>query len=299
MKSLPRYAHMDVSNTVDVSNVHAVAAAVESALKAEYPQLDSQLVQRLFTDFDRLYAGDFPGYHGCDVGYHNAHHVLDVTLAMARLLDGFARGQRIQGAALLSLDLVYAGVAGALFHDSGYIRRRDDTQHSNGAAYTRIHVQRSATFLADYLPEVGLEHLVAPCTRIVQFTAHNVNPRELQVNDHDEYMLGSLLGTADLIAQMADADYPRKCRESLYEEFVIGGLAGEAANGEQILYDSPEQLLSLTPAFIRDAIDTRLDGHFEGVHRFAAAHFDGQHLYMKAIEENDRVLRLLIRQAIA
>ena len=42
-----------------------------------------------------------------------------------------------------------------------------------------------------------------------------------------ERCLGSLLGTADLMAQLADVDYLRKCRDHLYEEFELGGIARE------------------------------------------------------------------------
>ena len=47
--------------------------------------------------------------------------------------------------------------------------------------------------------------------------------------DPRDRKLGHLLGTADLIAQMADRCYLEKCRDRLYPEFVLGGIA--AATG--------------------------------------------------------------------
>lgn len=294
MGQIQRACHMDVSNSVDVTDCTAVAAAVQTMLVNRYPALDPEPLAVLFADFNRLYSGSYPGFHGCDIHYHNMQHVLDVTLAMARLLEGHARCHA--PTEQLGEDLVVMGIAAALFHDSGYIRRRNDTRHTNGAAYTRIHVRRSARFLSEYLPTVGLQDLAGTCARIVHFTGYEIEPGDIRVENSQERLLGTLLGTADLIAQMADIDYPRKCREHLYEEFVIGGMAGEHGDYTHTgtIYRSPDQLLSMTPHFIRSAIDVRLDGHFNSVHRYAAEHFDGRHLYMDAIEENCRGLEALL-----
>jgi hypothetical protein len=97
---------------------------------------------------------------------------------------------------------------------------------------------------------------------------------------------------------MADVGYVQKCRDFLYEEFAAGGLAGENSEGgyKGAVYRSPEQLLNQTPGFMRSAIDVRLDGHFNGVHRYAADHFDGRHLYMEAIQENCRSLVAMLER---
>jgi len=277
---------MDVSNSVDVSDPVAVTGAVRSILENRYPGFDFSLIDVLVGDFNRLYEGRFPGFRACDIKYHDAQHVLDVTLAMARLLDGHDRSHTHSDQ--LGPELALAGIATALFHDSGYIRRTRDSRNKNGAAYTRVHVSRGARFIADYLPQVGLQHMVGVCTRIVHFTGYEIDPQRLLVAGEREHRLGSLLGTADLIAQMADVDYVRKCREHLYEEFEAGGMAGEYGDFTHTgtIYRSPEHLLQSTPNFIRTAIEVRLDGHFDSVHRFAAEHFDGCHLYMDAIQHN-------------
>ena len=48
---------------------------------------------RAFDDIVRLYRGENPGYATCDTAYHDLQHVLEVTLAMARLLDGYERSR--------------------------------------------------------------------------------------------------------------------------------------------------------------------------------------------------------------
>jgi hypothetical protein len=294
MREAQRAGHMDVSNTVDVSDPVTVAGAVRAILENRYEGFDFSAVDSLFGDFSRLYAGSFPGFRACDIKYHDTQHVLDVTLAMARLLDGHDASHSCPER--LGPELALAGIATALFHDSGYIRRTRDSRNKNGAAYTRVHVSRGARFMADYLPGVGLQDMVGTCTRIVHFTGYEVDPQHIVVANAMEHRLGTLLGSADLIAQMADVDYVRKCREHLYEEFEAGGMAGEFGDYTHTgtVYLSPEHLLQNTPNFIRTAIDVRLDGHFGSVHRYAAEHFDGRHLYMDAIADNCSRLEALL-----
>ncbi len=297
MGIVERAGHMDVSNTVDVSDPVNVASTVTSLLAACYPGFDLSPLGVLFHDFDRLYKGAYPGYRACDVRYHNAQHVLDVTLAMARLLDGHERSQPADNA--LGPEMAMIGIAAALFHDSGYIRRTRDNRHNNGAAYTRVHVSRGIRFVTAYLPTVGLDYMVGPCTRIMHFTGYEVDPSDVTVASEREHLLGKLLGTADLIAQMADLEYIQKCRDYLYEEFTAGGLAGEDCEDgyKGVVYRNAEQLLDETPEFMRTAIEVRLNGHFDGVHRYAADHFGGRHLYMDAIEENCRGLLAMLARA--
>ena len=289
-----RACHMDVSNTVDVTSPGVVGAVVREILQQRYPRYDFALVDRLVDDFASLYDGSFPGFRACEMSYHNTQHVLDVTLAMARLLDGHEAAPGQVGP--LGPELALAGIAAALFHDSGYIRRLRDNRNKNGAAYTRVHVARGARFMAEYLPGVGLPALVGVCTRIIHFTGYEIDSRTLPVASEQERCLGSLLGTADLMAQLADVDYLRKCRDHLYEEFELGGIAGKqgcgTSDGTRIA--SRQQLLESTPEFIRKTLEQRLEGQFGGVHRLAARCFDGSHLYMDAILDNCRRLQALL-----
>jgi hypothetical protein len=289
-----RRREMDVSNQVDVTDPDAVCRAVLDILGRYYSALELESLPDLVLDFARLYRGEYPGYHGCDVGYHNMQHVLDVTLAMARLIDGY---QRCHGEdAPIGATMAVAGIASALFHDSGYIRHLNDTRHSNGAQYTRIHVSRSSRFMGEYLPTVGLDWAVPICQRIVHFTGYEVNPADIEVPTEEERIVGWLLGTADLIAQMADVAYLEKCRDKLFPEFVEGGMAGKDGKYSKTgaVYETPAHLMQSTPGFIRSAVSVRLDGYFHAYYRYAAHHFGGRNLYMEAIEANARKLDELL-----
>ena len=140
-----RRSDFDVTNTVQVSSPQAVLAAVESLYRPTWPGLSLEPLGKAFAHFERLFAGEVPGWHGVDTVYHDRQHTLDITLALARLLVGYERQQpeaeRLGGTRAL------IGLITGLFHDVGYLRRADDLQSLNGAEFTRTHVTRGARFL--------------------------------------------------------------------------------------------------------------------------------------------------------
>src|SRR4051812_19961903 len=81
----------DVANRIDTTDPDEVLSAVCDIYEHIYEQDRPQTMEQAFRDLTRLYRGEYPGYHACDTEYHDIQHVLDVTLAMARLMDGSAR----------------------------------------------------------------------------------------------------------------------------------------------------------------------------------------------------------------
>jgi hypothetical protein len=285
----------DVTDTVQVSSPAAVCEAVEQLFHTAWPGASYDRMAKAFEDFDRLFSGRMPGYHGVDTVYHDRQHTLDMTLAMARLLAGHDRSEpqeRRFGAERATMGLVTS-----LFHDAGYIRETSDHNHRNGAEFTLQHVTRSARFLARYLPQLGMEDWVPVATRIVHFTGYEVKFEQIHLADPADRRLGHLLGTADLIAQMADRCYLEKCRDRLYPEFVLGGVATpykpEAA--QPIKYSSGLDVLRQTPQFVTEVRRQRLDGEFGGAYRYAEALFDGRNPYMEAMQQNLDYLQLVLR----
>lgn len=284
----------DVTGTVDVSDPEAVCAAVVAILQRRYPRAEAAPIERLFTDFARLYRGEYPGFFACDTQYHDIQHVLDVTLAAVRLIDGYDASQ--PAFQQLGLELATVGIAVALFHDAGYIRRKGDTRHLYGAEYTRIHVSRSARFLAEYLPAIGLARVASIAAKLVHYTGYEFKPDDMDLPDGRQRVLGALIGSADVMAQMADRAYLEKCRDRLYVEFELGGMTRvrDASGAERVLYSSPADLLRQTPDFIQRTVSERLEQLFGGVYRYFAVHFGGPNLYLEAIERNRRHLERLL-----
>jgi len=290
-----RRSDYDVTNTVQVSSVASVRNAVEELFKQTWPGVGIDRLGQAFTDFERLFSGQFPGYYGCDTVYHDMQHSLDDTLAMARLLAGYDRAhtadQRLGGNRALM------GIVVAMFHDSGYIRQIDDTQHRNGAEFTSTHVSRSAQFLSRYLPTIGLANWVPVATQIVHFTGYEVPFEQIRLDDIRDRRVGHLLGTADMLAQMSDRCYLEKCRDRLYPEFVLGGVAVSRSEGGalKVTYGSGLDVLRQTPQFFAETMRTRLDGEFNGAYRYIETLYNGANPYMEAIERNLEYLRQVLR----
>jgi hypothetical protein len=286
----------DVTGTVDVSNPQCVCDAVVGILQNRYDGVVVASIERLFAEFSRLYRGEYPGFFACDTQYHDMQHVLDVTLATARLIDGYELSQIPDNQ--LGSELAVLGVAIALFHDSGYIRRRGDSRHQYGAEYTRTHVSRSARFLKEFLPTIGMAALAPIAAKLVHYTGYEFDPTTIDVADPKWHMLGTLIGSADVLAQMADPGYLEKCRDRLFHEFELGGMTRvrDATGVENIRFASAIDLLKQTPAFIRDTLAERLDLLFSGVYRYFEAHFGGPDPYYASVERNRLHLERLLAQ---
>jgi hypothetical protein len=290
-----RRSDYDVTNTVQVSSVASVRNAVEELFKQTWPGVGIDRLGQAFTDFERLFSGQFPGYYGCDTVYHDMQHSLDDTLAMARLLAGYDRAHT--GDQRLGGDRALMGIVVAMFHDSGYIRQIDDTQHRNGAEFTSTHVSRSAQFLSRYLPTIGLASWVPVAAQIVHFTGYEVPFEQIRLDDIRDRRVGHLLGTADMLAQMSDRCYLEKCRDRLYPEFVLGGVAVSRSEGGalKVTYGSGLDVLRQTPQFFAETMRTRLDGEFNGAYRYLEGMYNGRNPYMEAIERNLDYLGQVLR----
>jgi hypothetical protein len=284
----------DVTNTVQVSSTAAVQAAVEQLFAQAWPGLPFAPVAQAFDTFDRLFGGRLPGYLGVDTVYHDRQHSLDMALATARLLVGYE--QAASPDARLGYERAAMGMITALFHDAGYVREETDTRR-NGAEYTSTHVTRSARFIGRFLPTVGMQSWVPVATRIVHFTGYEVPFAKIDVADWRDRKVGHLLGTGDLIAQMSDRCYLEKCRDRLYPEFVLAGVAlGRDASGYvKVRYSSGLDLLRQTPKFVEATMRDRLDGEFGAAYRHLERLFDGQNPYLQAIHQNLAYLQQVLK----
>jgi hypothetical protein len=287
----------DVTNRVNVEDPARVRDAVLALYAARYPGIDTGPLVRAFADFQALFEGKYPGYLACDTLYHDMRHTLDMTLAMARLVDGHDRACATRDR--LGPRRALLGVLIALLHDCGYLRRAGESSVGNGAVFTKTHVSRGAEFIAAYLPGVGFGAEATVAARLVHFTGYEMEIEQIPVGDVRDRMVGCLVGAADLIGQMSDRMYLEKCREFLYQEFVWGKVARERLpDGHEVVrYASAEDLIIKTPGFYEYVARNRIDRKLDGVDRFAASHFDGPNLYQSEIDRNMQFLRQTIETA--
>jgi hypothetical protein len=287
----------DVANRINVEEPVQVRDSIISLFSTRYPGADLAPLQRGFNDFTALFSGCYPGYLACDTLYHDMRHSLDMTLAVARLIDGH---DRVVGESdRLGARRAMLGVLIALLHDSGYLKRTSEATVDNGAVFTKVHVSRSADFIATYLPKVGFAQDATLAARLVHFTGYEMDIDDIRVEDVRDRTVGCMVGAADLIGQMSDRMYLEKVHDFLYEEFVWGEIARERMpDGREVVrYTSADDLIIKTPGFYEYVARARIAKKLGGVDRYAEAHFDGANLYQAEIDRNMDFLRQTIETA--
>jgi hypothetical protein len=292
----PRRSDFDVTNTVQVSSPDAVRLAVESIFGELWPRAPFQALDASFRRFEELFSGRSEDYEGVDTLYHDTQHTLDITLAMARLMAGYERSSA--PADQFGAERATLGLVTALFHDVGYLRHRTrDAQAINGAEFTRHHVSRGARFLVEWLPQIGFAQQTSMVEELIHYTGYEKPIAKIALDDPRDRRLGQLLGTADMVAQMADRCYLEKCRDRLYPEFVLGGVALPLGSEgyPKVVYASGLDLLRQTPAFMEQVRAKRLDGEFEKAYRFFEPLFNGRNPYIEAIDRNLAYLKEVLR----
>ncbi len=288
-----RRSDFDVTDKIRVTDPIEVGDEVARLYRGLYREGKSRSMARAFKDLSLLYHGKHPDYHACDTEYHDIQHVLDVTLTMARLLDGYERSRKSE--APLPSVLFSVGVVTALFHDFGYLRRRNDRRHRYGAEYTLTHVTRASHFLPGYLARIGLKKYASAASQLVHFTGYERKVDTIPLDEPLLRRIGEMLGTADIIAQMSDRCYLEKCRDRLYPEFVLGGLTRrKLPSGESVtVYESGSDLVRKTPGFYANA-RKRLDEQLHSAYRYAEKHFGGErNLYIEEMNRNVSYAKVL------
>ncbi len=268
---------------LEIDSPGAVLREVQTILRLISPSFDTTPVYSAFDMVIRVFRGEHPAYRACNTYYHDLRHTTDAFLAMTRLIHGaFIQGES------MGERTVFTALIAALFHDTGYIQERRDTQ-GTGAKYSLSHVQRSMDFLKRHGPELGLSPSEAAegcamisCTDISKEILTSQFPSPIVE------ILCRILNAADLVAQMADSAYLEKLL-FLYHEYKEGGV------GE---YASEVDLLRKTIGFY-SYIERRLRPISKKVNRFMVSHFDSRrgiprNLYAEAIQDQKNYLHKIL-----
>jgi len=231
-----------------------------------------------------LYNGYFPGYKSCNIEYHDLRHTTDTFLAMARLIHGAVCDGEELNNRLIALALITA-----LLHDSGYIQEDFDNE-GTGAKHTTSHVRRSMDFLKRHGAHLELsDDEITAGRAMILCTDLAVDINSIEFPSDRVELFGKMLGTADLLAQMADRTYLEKLL-FLYREFKWAGVGG---------YESEVDLLRKTVGFF-DYIGNRLETALGKTDRYMILHFDSRwniqkNLYHEAIEKQKEYLRAILK----
>ena len=295
MAKINRAKGFDVTGEVNVCEPASVKNEVIAIFKDIFPKKSTSLISESFQIFTDLYSGKIENYNECDVPYHNVEHIMDVTLASARLIYGLKKTKELVLRKIVDLDREHAlcVIIGSLFHDSGYLTLKSEKPVSNGAVHTKIHVSRSVKVLAWVMDTLSFQNMSRVATEAVHYTGYERDLTSLDLKDTQEETVGRILGTADLLGQMSDRCYLEKCYYRLFPEFVLGGL--HRVNDETI-YGSPDELMRRTRDFYINYATKRMQNDLGYAFHLADSAFDNYNinLYSWYIEKNQNLLAKII-----
>jgi hypothetical protein len=274
----------EIGDAVSTEDQEAILEEICQILSRMPDASDPAFLKSVYSDTQRLFHGEYPGYRACNTKYHTLEHTLSVALAAARLvhgasLEGHEFGPR-------NIDLTFAAT---LFHDAGLIQHEGDVEGS-GAKYTVGHEERSIAFAAGYLSKNGFsEEEQDHCADLIRCTKLDLSPRSIPFASKELKTLGMIVGSADLLAQMADRYYLEKLL-LLYKEFEEARLAG---------FDSELDMLKKTVEFYENRAKERFQEELGGVSSYMRTHFNNRwgtdrDLYDEAILKNIEYLKYLI-----
>jgi hypothetical protein len=266
----------------------AVEVEVQKAYLAMFPDGDRLFVPRAFGWVMECFTGHYPDYQAVDTKYHDFEHTLQGTLCLARLLHG---RHRAAARPVLTQRLFELGIIAILLHDTGYLKKRDDLE-GTGAKYTATHVNRSAEFAHRLLREKGYSgEDIKAVQNMIRCTGVDAMLNKIPFQSELEKIVGHALGTADLLGQMAAADYVEKL-PVLYAEFAEAARFDKGHTDFISKFGGPDDLMQSTPDFWQSFVLPRLEREFAGLHHFLNHPYpDGPNEYVRRVEANVERIR--------
>ena len=227
----------------DIKSTGETFAEIKNILLLIDPSFDSLFIENVYNDIIRLFNGNYPAYRASNTKYHDLEHTCAVTLATARLMHGI----HVQNQTFSSR-VIQLGLIGALFHDTGLIQTMEEND-GTGAQYTIGHEDRSIALMERYLSDKDFSaEDILDCSHIIMCTQLSLPLNEISFRSEETKTMGKVLGSADLIAQMADRNYLKKL-PLLFLEFKEAGMAG---------FETPLELFENTEEFYHSVARLRL-----------------------------------------
>ena len=272
-----------LTSLIDMDSPETVHKEVLHIVSLINPQFDVKPIHRIFQYTIDLYTGQLDEYRACNTDYHNLRHITDTYLAMARLLHGAQITDQNLGERDISL-----GLTGSLLHDTGLIQEASDTE-GTGAKYTQDHVKLSMDFVEKHAATLQLESQEVKDLRdIILCTDLQADIPAISFSSPKTELLGKMLATADLIAQMADHTYLEKLL-FLFHEFREGEIGD---------FKNEVDFLNHTLNFY-EVSDRRFKITLEDICAYMAPHFKtrwgiSENLYTRSLENQRKFLEKIM-----
>jgi hypothetical protein len=267
----------------DPTDIGAVAEFVAGIHRTLFTDADPAFAPKAFNWMSDAFSGRHPDFSGIDCGYHDVEHTMQVTICLVQLLSGYAAAAAQPRLTRRAFEL---GILAALFHDSGYLKRREDLG-GTGAKYTRVHVARGGDFVAKLMLRDGYAPEDVEAVRsMIDCTEHGGRPEQVSFRTALDRVVGYSLGTADLLAQMAAPNYLEKL-ERLYDEFEEARRQDDDDLSATFVFDSAQDLVRRTPAFWRGYVLPRLQNDFRDLYRYLSPDgSDASNAYLQDVLRN-------------
>jgi hypothetical protein len=266
----------------------AVAVEVQATYLAMFPNGDPLFVSRVFGWAIECFLGHYADYQAIDARYHDFEHTLQGTLCFSRLLQARHRAGATPAVTERFFQL---GLLGILLHDTGYLKKRNDTQ-GTGAKYTTTHVRRSAEFAAHLLGEKGFTVTeITAVQNMIRCTGIDAVLSEISFQGELEKLGGQALATADLLGQMSAQDYVDKL-PILYAEFAEAAKYDRAHTDFISKFGSARDLVQHTPGFWHEYVLPKFNRELGALHQYLNDPYpDGPNEYVQSIEANMERIR--------
>lgn len=243
-------------------------------------------ITKIYEDLNGIFSGEFEGFRESSTKYHDLRHTRNVALATIRLFHGL-HCESVN----LPPDVIKLGLICAYFHDTGMLLTVKDSKLS-GAAYLKSHEERSIIFIREYMHKRGFPTAYLDnCEAIINSTNLTVEPDTINFESEEIKIAGHVLGTADILAQMADRYY-LECLPLLYMEQQDAGIHQ---------HPSSLALMRQTTKFYHEVIENRLQKSFHNKCDAMLTHFRewwqlDSNLYMEYIKKNILYLEEVVRK---
>lgn len=273
-----------LSSLVSGANPQDVIKEIKYLCSLMVPSRPDPIFDSIYSDVVALFNGQYPGFRASNTKYHDLEHTNMVVLATVRLMHGcFLKGYTFIP------ENIFLGFAAALFHDVGLIQALTE-KNGTGAVFTVGHEERSIAFMGSYLARKNFSpQMIEDCAALIRCTILGIKIKEISFRNKEIETLGKIIGSADLLGQMADRCYLEKLL-LLYKEFEEARLPG---------FDSELDLLHKTESFYKTVAQKRLANDFSGIAAYMRLHFkhrwnEDRDLYAEAIKNNIDYLKIII-----
>ncbi len=229
------------------------------------------------------FAGNHPKFEAIDAPYHDLDHTLKASACYVELAVKNLQTNDYQP---LPLGIAELGLIAILFHDSGYLKDKGDLS-GTGAKYAFDHVGRSQAFAKMWLLENGFDDdSILEIQSMIQCTDFSARTLPITFASNSHRLAGHMVGTADLLGQMASHDYIRKL-PLLHQEMIEALNHNQSAKIPVEIPQTPQELLKMTPDFFNNYVIPKLTNEYENVFKLLNQPYpDGPNRYMRQIQEH-------------